>query len=244
MKTRRLTKKYRNKIKNKSRKRILKGGVKDSSVARKSYTKRPSATPISVVRHSAGKQRSSSTLKGVKKHSSRGIIKKGNCCDRVTLSHGQKIIRNITDLNLPADLKLFYDSLLDIPLDDLPREVERIKEWYITRTTIQPSGSYLNMNGLILINYLRSKYKDADDSVKEKIKKIISLFDQFGMSQGVRVTDLPIVQSQVSESYFTCYKNLYDNIYAKLFSKKNYDEYPLTISAIPFYCQSLQTVVE
>ena len=250
-KTRSRSRGRRIKRKNKSRgrKRILKGGVRGSSSSRKSSVK-----PISVVRHSASAASAASVASASRQSQSSssgplGIAKSSvhqktsNCCNGIAISGRQKIIDSIE--NFPVKFDDFYDELLKIPSENLPSKVEEIKEAYITKTTLHPQRAYLNINGLKLINYLRSKYNQASDDDKQKILRIISLFDQYGMSQGVRYSDLPIIQRHQRSDYYKCYKNLYDEIYAKLFSKNNLDEYPVSLSAIPLFCHKpLQQIDE
>ena len=214
------SKSIKSKSNSKGRKRILKGGVRSSS---SSVSRQSSAAPISVVRHSVAASRPP----GIAKSS---VHQKINCCNTISIRGRQKIIDSIE--NFPVKFDDFYDELLKIPSEALPSKVEEIKEAYITKTTLHPQRAYLNMNGLKLINYLRSKYNKASDDVKQKILRIISLFDQYGMSQGVRYSDLPIIQRDQHSDYYKCYKKFYDEVYAKLFSKNNLDEYPVSLSAI------------
>jgi hypothetical protein len=238
MNIRRLTKKYKHKSRsrNKSRKtrksrksrktrrRVLKGGapkVKLSSV-------RPSSG-----RPSRGRPSSSS---------SSAVVFKVSCCDKVNIANRNRVINSINNNFHFNDV---YKELMLTEQDDLPSTIESMKWEYITRTTIKPSRAYLNMNGLKFVNYLHGKYQHSNTTDKEKIRSIISFFDQYGMSHGIRISDLPIVQGQVSEKYFACYKDLYEEIYKKLFPRGNNDYYPVSLSAIPLYCKPrLQTMHE
>jgi hypothetical protein len=244
MNTRRLTKKYKYKNRNKktrksgrnrrsgkSRRRVMKGGLPSVSRA-SSRSSRSSVVPGGVIVRSS---RASSA--SVRPSSSAGISKVSccdSCCDKVNIANRKIVINSI---NNNFHFNYVYNSLMGTKQDDLPRAIESMKLAYITRTTLQPSGAYLNMNGLKFVNYLHGKYKSADNETKKKIRSIVSLFDQYGMSHGIRISDLPIVQGQVSEKYFACYKDLYEEIYKKLFPRGNNDYYPVSLSAIPIYCK-------
>ena len=224
MNTRRLTKKYKHKSSSKrsrkSRRRVLKGGVPSS---------RPSSRPsggIIVsrtsggVRPSSGSVRpSSSSVRPSSRHdTSRGLFK-------------HKIIGTIHNF----DLKEFYNILISIDINKLPYVIEDIKDAYIRRTTLQhitPKGALLSIHGLKLIKYFEHKYKYADYKTKQKIKSIISLLDQCNMAQGVRLGDLSTIEGQVHPNYFACYKNLYQEIYNKLFPNGNYDDHPVSSTGV------------
>jgi len=245
MNTRRLTKKYKHKSRSKknrknrkTRRRVLKGGAPGVRPSRGRL--RPIRGVVVSSSVGVGVRRTSDSV-GVRPSSSAGVFKV-SCCDNVHLHNRRKIIDSINNFHL----KDFYENLYNTDLNELSSTIESVKEMYITRTTLQPSGAYLNMNGLKLINYLRNKYKyTTDEETKEKIRTIISLFDQYGMSHGIRLSDLPIVQGQVSKKYFACYKKLYKEIYDKLFPGGNDDYYPVSLSAIPLYCKNhLPTIAE
>ena len=230
MKTRRLTKKYKNKsnsknkknnksrkIKNKSRKRILKGGVRSSTglVIRRASSVRPSSIRPS-------------SRAGISKPSS-------NCCDSKPISDQEKLLDNINDF--PESFNIFYNSLLhDTTPGELASIIASIKQEYIKKTTLQPEGAYLNINGLKLVNFLRSKYKNSKDPVRKKIEKVISLLDQYGMSQGVRTSDLEVIKKHVDSRYFECYKELYEDVHAKLFTCGNNNCVPVSTSNVTRGC--------
>jgi hypothetical protein len=256
MNTRRLTKKYKYKSRNKktrrnrksrrsgkTRRRVLKGGLPSVSRA-SSRSSRSSVVPRGfIVNRTSGSSRFRPSSSSVRPGSVRPGISKVSCCDKVNIANRKRVINSINNNFHFNDV---YNRLMLIEQGDLPNAIESMKLAYITRTTLQPSGAYLNMNGLKFVNYLHGKYKYTTiDEEKEKIKSIISLFDQYGMSHGIRISDLPIVQGQVSEKYFACYKDLYEEIYKKLFPRGNNDYYPVSLSAIPLYCKPrLQTVHE
>ena len=248
MKTRRLTKKYKNKsnsknkknnksrkIKNKSRKRILKGGVRSSTglVIRRASSV-PSIRPSSIRPSSI---RPSSVRPSSIRPSSRAGISKpsSNCCDPKPISDQEKLLANIN--YFPASFDIFYDSLLnDTTPDKLASIIASIKQEYIKKTTLQPEGAYLNINGLKLVNFLRSKYKNSKDPVRKKIEKVISLLDQYGMSQGVRTSDLEVIKKHVDSRYFECYKELYEDVHAKLFTCGNNNCVPVSTSNVTRGC--------
>jgi hypothetical protein len=126
-----------------------------------------------------------------------------------------------------------------VPDNELPELIENFKLDYSKATTIQPQGAYLNINGLKLINYLRSKYVNLEPSSnhKDKIDSIISLLDQYGAAPGVRISDLKVIKKKVDSRYFECYKILYEDIYKKLSECYNGDCYPVSTSAISLYCR-------
>ena len=248
MKTRRLTKKYKNKsnsknkknnksrkIKNKSRKRILKGGVRSSTglVIRRASSV-PSIRPSSIRPSSI---RPSSVRPSSIRPSSRAGISKpsSNCCDSKPISDQEKLLDNINDF--PESFNIFYNSLLhDTTPGELASIIASIKQEYIKKTTLQPEGAYLNINGLKLVNFLRSKYKNSKDPVRKKIEKVISLLDQYGMSQGVRTSDLEVIKKQVDSRYFECYKELYEDVHAKLFTCGNNNCVPVSTSNVTRGC--------
>ena len=245
MKTRRLTKKYKNKSssknrksiksikrKNKSRskssKRILKGGVRSSiGVVIRRTSGRASSVPSIRPISRASSIRPSSRA-GISKPSSK-------CCDPKPISDQEKLLANIN--YFPASFDIFYDSLLrDTTPDELASIIASIKQEYIKKTTLQPEGAYLNINGLKLVNILRSKYKNSKDPVRKKIEKVISLLDQYGMSQGVRTSDLEVIKKQVDSRYFECYKELYEDVHAKLFTCGNNNCVPVSTSNVTRGC--------
>ena len=143
------------------------------------------------------------------------------------------------------DFKCFYNKLMKTNISNLPSTIECEKDNYVCNTTFQtfqPKGAYLNMTGLKFVNYLRDRYKNVTPDEQKKIRTIVSLFDQCSMSQGIRISDLPIVQGQVSEKYFACYKDLYEEIYKKLFPNGNSECFPVSTSAIIHRKPRLQTV--
>jgi hypothetical protein len=145
------------------------------------------------------------------------------------------------------DFKCFYNKLMKTNISNLPSTIECEKDNYVCNTTFQtfqPKGAYLNMTGLKFVNYLRDRYKNVTPDEQKKIRTIVSLFDQCSMSQGIRISDLPIVQGQVSEKYFACYKDLYEEIYKKLFPNGNSECFPVSTSAIIHRKHRLQTVHE
>jgi hypothetical protein len=245
MNTRRLTKKYKNKSKSKktrksrrskrSRKtrrrggrrgrRIMKGGVPSVS-RRSSASVRPSSRPSSGIIVSRTSGRGSS----IRPSSSAGISKHRDNRD------------NRDNFNFHD----FYNNLMNTPNHELHSTLQNNKYMYIKNTTFQtfvPKGAYLNMKGLKFVNYLHGKYKSANEETKTKIRSIISLFDQCGMSQGVRYSDLAIIKEHVDTMYYACYEKLYNDVYKKLFDPGN--DYPVSLSAIPICCKPrLQTVHE
>ena len=210
----------------KNRRRVLKGGVRPSSV-------RPSDRP-SCVRPS---DRPSSGVTVNSRGSSSGVSKPSipsNCCEQKSVVN-QQIISSIN--NFPQEFGSFYIEILSVHDDDLPELIEDIKSLYLPAITLQPQGAYLNINGLKFINYLMSKFVNSNDTNKKKIKRVISLLDQCGAAPGVRISDLEVIKKQVDSGYFDCYKKLYEDIYRKLFKCKNEDCYPLSTSAISLYCK-------
>lgn len=216
MNTRRLTKKYKNKSKSKktrksrrSKRRVLKGGVP------------------SVSRASSGSVRPSSGV--VIRRTSGASVRPSGASVRPSSSAG--VSKNKNNFNFEC----FYKKLLSIKIDKLPATIEDMKEEYTKQTTlgdINPTGAFLNMNGLKFVSYLHGKYKSANEETKTKIRSIISLFDQCNMSQGVRIADLAIIKGQVDKRYYACYEKLYSQIYKKLFSNGNSDCFPVSTSAV------------
>ena len=212
MNTRRLTKKYKHKSRSKrsrksrkTRRRVLKGGV--PSVSRSS----------------------SRTSGGVVRRASNGSVRPSSGSFRPSSSAGVSKPKN------NFDFECFYKKLLSIKIEKLPATIEDMKEEYTKQTTIgdiNPTGAFLNMNGLKFVSYLHSKYKSANEETKKKITSIISLFDQYNMSQAVRPTDLAIIKGQVHKKYFACYEKLYSQIYKKLFPNGNSDCFPVSTSAV------------
>jgi hypothetical protein len=251
MKTTRLTKKYKNKRNSKnrkSRKRILKGGVPPRGVIIKSSRNssiRPSSRSSSIRTSSIKPSsiRPNSRPIGVSKRSSissRPSDITSDCCSDVAVVNRTKMIGSITNIDsFPVEFKQFYDELISEQDNGiLVEKISSLKPLFIKATTIQPEGAYLSINGLKFLNYLRSKYIHAiSPEDKEKIENIISLFDQHAMSQGVRHSDLEVIKTQLGSHDFECYKNLYKEIYSKLFKFNNSDRYPVSVSAIPLYCK-------
>jgi hypothetical protein len=221
----------------KTRRRVLKGGVRSvrpSSGIPSSV--RPSSSSGVVVSRSSGRPSSG------RPSSSSAVVFKVSCCGKVNIANRKSVINSINNNFHFNDV---YNRLMGIKQDDLPSTIESMKLEYTAKTTLEPSRAYLNMKGLKFVNYLHGKYQHSNPTDKEKIRSIISLFDQYGMSHGIRISDLHIVQGQVSEKYFACYKDLYEEIYKKLFPRGNNDYYPVSLSAIPLYCKPrLQTVRE
>ena len=221
MNIRRLTKKYKHKSSSrnksrktrktrktrKSRRRVLKGGapsVITSSVRHSSV--RPSSVRPSSVRP------------------------------------GSVISSSFTGISKPPkppklDFKYFYDKLMTTDMENLPNIIGCERDEYVRNTTlhkVNPSQAFLNINGLKFISYLRGKYSNTNTQKdeKEKIKCIVSLFDQCNMSQGVRYSDLATIESQVDKRYYAHYEKLYNDIYKKLFPNGNSQCYPVALPAI------------
>ena len=214
MNTRRLTKKYKHKSRNKksrktrkTRRRVLKGGVPSVS--------RPSARPSSGIIVSRTSGRGSSvrpSSSSVRPSSIAGISK------------------------LPKlDFKCFYNKLMTTNENNLPTIIECEKDKYVCNTTIgdiNPKRAFLNMIGLKFVSYLHGIYKSGTLYEKKKIERIVSLFDQCNMSQGVRIADLAIIKGQVDRRYYACYEKLYSQVYKKLFPNGNSECYPVSTSAV------------
>ena len=135
------------------------------------------------------------------------------------------------------DFKYFYDKLMTTDMENLPNIIGCERDEYVRNTTlhkVNPSQAFLNINGLKFISYLRGKYSNTNTQKdeKEKIKCIVSLFDQCNMSQGVRYSDLAIIESQVDKRYYAHYEKLYNDIYKKLFPNGNSQCYPVALPAI------------
>jgi len=218
MKSRRLIKKYKNKSRSrKTRRRVLKGGVRPSS------SFRPSSRPSSSgsVRPSSSRPPSSgvvviSRTSGSVRPSSAGVFKH------------------------KFNFKYFYNELMRTNINKLPSMIEDNKPMYIKSTTFQnfePKGAYPNLTGLQMMSYFYGKIKHAHANyrTKNKIKTIISLFDQYGMSHGIRNSDLPKIKIQTDERYFERYTKLYKEIYDKLFPRGDNHDYPISLSAISLY---------
>jgi len=219
MNTRRLTKKYKYKNRNKktrrnrkSRRRVLKGGL-------------PSVSSVS---------RASSRSSGVR----RGVIVNRTSGSSSSFRPSSGSVRpdiRFAGIYKPKfNFECFYKKLMNTPNHELHSTLQDNKDMYIKNTTFQtfqPKGAYLNMTGLKFVNYLHGKYKNADKQTKTKIRSIISLFDQCNMSQGVRSTDLHSIEVQVHPTYFACYKILFDELCNKLFPNGNGESYPISTSA-------------
>jgi hypothetical protein len=217
MNTRRLTKKYKHKSRNKktrrrgrSGRRVLKGGL-------------PSVSSVS---------RASSRSSGVVIHRTSGASVRPSS-GSVKPSDSAGISKHRDNFNFEC----FYNKLMNTPVDKLEITLQHNKDMYFKNTTFQtfePKGAYLNMTGLKFVHYLRFKYNSTrDDETKKKITTIISLFDQCNMSQGVRKNeDLPLIQGKTDKRYFKCYEKLYNDIYKKLFPYGNSECYPVSIAAI------------
>ena len=260
MKPLRLTKKYKSKssrknrksikIKNKSRKRILKGGVPPrgdivkrsrpssmSSIRPSSMSSiRPSS--MSSIRPNSMSSIRPNSMSSIRPNSRAGISKPEipiKCCSKSSMSDGEKIIESIR--NFPHTFNDFYNTLLMQSEIDSGKNIPNITETYLSTITIQPQGAYLNIKGLQLISYLIHKYITGRYEDREKIKNIISLLDQYAAAPGVRYSDLDVIRKQLSKNNFECYKKLYEQISNQLFKCKNGDCYPVSTSAISLYCQ-------
>ena len=220
----------------------MKGGVRHSVIPSARPSDRPSARPISVVvRKTSGR---GSSIRPSARPNARpiGVVvrKTSGRGSSIRPSSSAVISKHGDNFNFHD----FYNKLMNTDVEHLPSTIESMKFEYVTRTTLQPGRAYLNMTGLKFVNYLYGKYQHSNTD-KEKIRSIISLFDQYGMSHGIRNSDLPIVEGQVDRRYYACYKDLYEDIYKKLFPRGNNDYYPVSLSAIPLYCKPrLQTVHE
>jgi hypothetical protein len=197
MNTRRLTKKYKHKSRSrnknkktrKSRRRVLKGGVR------------------SVIPSSGRPSRV-----GVRPSSNAGISKPPK-----------------------LDFECFYNKLMRTDMAKLPYIIECEKDRYLCDTTladVEPPKAFPNMNGLKFINYLRGRYKKGTPDEQKKIERIVSLFDQCNMSQGVRYSDLAKIKGQVDIRYYACYEKLYNEVYKKLFPNGNRECFPVSTSAV------------
>ena len=208
MNTRRLTKKYKHKSRSKRSRKSKRSGrrvLKGGVIPRGIVVSRRSGRSSASVRHSSA---------SVIPSSSAGISKPHN---------------------FNFNFECFYKKLLSIKIDKLPATIEDMKEEYTKQTTlgdINPTGAFLNMNGLKFVSYLHGKYKSANEETKTKIRSIVSLFDQCNMSQGVRTADLAIIKGQLDRRYYACYEKLYSQIYKKLFPNGNSECYPVSTSAV------------
>lgn len=222
MNTRRLTKKYKNKSRSKrsrkSRRRVLKGGVPSVSRPSSRASTRPSSRPSSgiIVSRTSGRGSSGRASSGSVRH-----------------------IPGIWGISKPPNknfnFECFYNKLMRTDENNLPNIIECEKDKYVCNTTIgdiNPTRAFLNMNGLKFVSYLHGKYKNGIENEKKKIERIVSLFDQCNMSQGVRIADLNIIEGQVDKRYFACYEKLYSQIYKKLFPNGNSECYPVSTSAV------------
>lgn len=226
MNTRRLTKKYKHKSRSNRSKRRERSKINGKTRRKGRRIMKGGVIPRGVV-VSRRSGRSSASVR----HSSASI--------RPSVS----VISKLPKL----DFKCFYNKLMKTNISNLPSTIECEKDNYVCNTTFQtfqPKGAYLNMTGLKFVNYLRDRYKNVTPDEQKKIRTIVSLFDQCSMSQGIRISDLPIVQGQVSEKYFACYKDLYEEIYKKLFPNGNSECFPVSTSAIIHRKPRLQTVHE
>lgn len=213
MKSRHLTKKYKSRSRRrKTRRRVLKGGVRHSSSFRPSS--RPPSSGVVTSRTS-----------GSVRPSSAGVFKPKK-----------------------FNFKYFYDQLMRTDEIRLPSMIEDNKHMYIQATTFQnfdPKGAYPNLTGLQMMSYFYGKIKYADNLTRKKIKTIISLFDQYGMSHGIRDSDLDIIEKKTNGRYFEHYRKLYKDIYRKLFPRGDNHDYPISLSTISLYFKPhLQTVHE
>ena len=242
MNTRRLTKKYKYKSRNKktrrnrksrrsgkTRRRLLKGGV----------------IPRGFIVRSSRASGSVRYSDSVRPGSTSGILKPeflSKCCQKISISDEEKIIESIK--NFPHTFDTFYDSFLQQPDDELKKIIQEIKEDYTKKITINSTGEYPNITGLQLISYLTYKYINSNSKYERgKIKYFISLLDQIAAAPGVRETDLDIIRKLVDPYYFECYKKLYEDISKRLFRCGNSGCYPVSTSAISLYCKPhLQTV--
>ena len=228
-----LTKKYKRKssrksrkIKNKNRKRKLRGGATPPGLGSSSL--RAKGSRASSRPSSRASDRYSS---GISKHPIPSI-----CCQQTSVVNQEKIISSIN--NFPQEFGSFYSWLLEVPDDKLPEVIENFKLKYSKAITIPPQGAYLNINGLKFINYLRSKFVNSINEIeKYKIERFISLLYQYGAAPGVRNSDLKVIKKKLGSHYFECYKNLYEDIYRKLFKCDNSYCYPVSTSAISLYCR-------
>ena len=229
MNTRRLTKKYKHKSRSKKSKRrgrtrrrgrsgrsgrsgrrVLKGGM-------------PSARPTSVV----VRRRSGASARPIK-----GFV--------VRRTSGASSFRPSSSAGISKknfNFECFYKKLMNTPVGQLPSTIQDSRKMYIQATTLQnvkPKDSYPNMTGLKFVNYLRGIYNSVDEVKKQKIRSIVSLFDQCNMSQGARFGDLAIIKGQVDGRYYACYEKLYNQVYKNLFPNGNSDCYPVAIPATVF----------
>lgn len=223
MKSRRLIKKYKSRSRSrrrKTRRRVLKGGVPHRS--RASTDNRPSSGRLSSVIPSSGVVISRTS--GSVRPSSVGVFKP------------------------KFNFKYFYNELMRTDENRLPSMIEDNKPMYIKSTTFQhfePKGAYPNLTGLQMMSYFYGKIKHANYLTRKKIKTIISLFDQYGMSHGIRHSDLDIIEKKIDGRYFERYKKLYEDIYDKLFPHGNNRGYPVSLSTISLYVKHhLSTVPE
>ena len=229
MNTRRLTKKYKYKNRNKktrrnrkSRRRVLKGGL--PSVSRASSRSSVSGIPRGfIVNRTSGSSRFRPS--SVRPSDSAGISK-----------------------SPIFSFEYFYNKLMNTPVDKLEITLQHNKDVYFKNTTFQtfePKGAYPNMNGLKFLNYLHGKFNIERGKRKNHLKSIISQLDQVGMAPALRPTDLRKIEKNITAEYFTLYSKLYNEIYKKLFPYGNPNDHPLSTSVIPLYCKPhLQTVHE
>ena len=224
MKSRHLTKKYKHKSRSrrrKTRRRVLKGGV-----------------PVSGRASRASRASSASSSRPPSSRPSSGFI----------ISRTSGSSAGVFKPKKKFNLKYFYNELMSTDKKELPSIIQDNKQMYNQATTFQnfdPKGAYPNLTGLQMMSYFHGKIKYANYLTRKKIKTIISLFDQYGMSHGIRDTDLPIIEEQTDGRYFERYKKLYEDIYRKLFPRGDNHDYPISLSTISLYFKhDLQTVRE
>ena len=209
MNTRRLTKKYKHKSRsrNKSRKtrrRVLKGGVRSVGPSRGVVVSRSSGRP------------------------SRGVVVSGSVGVRPSNSAG---VFKPPKLDFECFYnKLMTTDMAKLPYI-IECEKDRYL-CNTTLADVKPPKAFPNMNGLKFINYLRGRYKKGTPDEQKKIEHIVSLFDQCNMSQGVRVYDLAIIKGQVDGRYYACYEKLYNEVYKNLFPNGNRECFPVSTSAV------------
>ena len=190
---------------------------------------------------SRSRNKSRKTRRSMKTRKSRRRVLKGGApkvkLSSVIPSSGRP--SSFTGISKPPklDFKYFYDKLMTTDMENLPNLIGCERDEYVRNTTlhkVNPSQAFLNINGLKFISYLRGKYSNTNTQKdeKEKIKCIVSLFDQCNMSQGVRYSDLATIEPQVDKRYYAHYEKLYNDIYKKLFPNGNRECFPVSTSAV------------